>query len=194
MKACALIPPKPIPRGGHPIPLLFPKILYIIAGGFVEAQAVQLAIGGECANGLLQDVPDLQDEVFAAGHFSLHEIYIFVEVFMVQLIDYFLANQGAELFKIYHEACFGIGLSFHRYNQLEIMPMPVYIGARAEHLCVLLRGPVGVIQLVSCIKMFFPANVYHASAPIKIKLQRYGLFSFCKSAPFSKRGNPGQGL
>ena len=108
-----------------------------------------------------QDLPDLDHEGFAAGEFSLHEIDIHVQVFVIELVDYFLPDHGAELFEINHKSGFGIRFSFYRHDQLKIMAMTVLVGAWAKDLNILFFGPRRIIELVSCVEVFFAGDVDH---------------------------------
>lgn len=108
-----------------------------------------------------EDFPDLNNQVFTAGHFSFHKINIEVDVLVVEPVCYLDPNQGTEFFHVYHKSGFRIRISFNRYDQIKIMTMPVIIGAWPEHLQVFFFRPRGVEEFVCCVKVFFAGNVNH---------------------------------
>lgn len=109
----------------------------------------------------LQLLPDAGDENFDGTHLPLHEIDIQIEVPVVKLIDDMPVHDRPQLFHIEYETGFGIGYTLDRDIQLEIMPVPMLIGASPEHLFVLLPAPAGIIELVCGIEVFDSCEIDH---------------------------------
>ena len=119
---------------------------------------MQLHIHGQMGN---KFGPDGDDQVLDGAQFTLHEFNVYVQVLMVQFFYHVFLNDATEFFYVEYETRLRVGISLYRYVQLKIMPVPVLIGAFAEHFIVLLRAPVGVIELMCSIKMFYTGNVNH---------------------------------
>jgi hypothetical protein len=116
--------------------------------------------GGQLA---MQDSPYLYNQVFATGHFAEHEINIHVQVFVIQFFNHFATDQQAQLFQIDYEARFRIRDTLNRHDEVKVMSMPVFIGTGSEHFHILLLGPVRIVQLVGCVKVFFARDVNHTA-------------------------------
>jgi futalosine hydrolase len=123
-------------------------------------------------------IPNGNHEVFDGTHFSGHKRHVEIEVPVIKLINDMFLNNDAELFHIVHKPGIRIGMPLDRYVQGEIMAMPVFIGTTPENGFVLFFGPLGVEQLMSCIKMLDARNVYHPSENFR-KGSRY----FWENAP-----------
>lgn len=87
-------------------------------------------------------------------------------------------NNDAEFLHIIHKTGVRIGMTFNGNVEGKIMPMPVFVGAATKHGFVLLFTPVGVEQLMGCVKMLDARYVYHPSENFR-KGSRY----FWENAP-----------
>jgi hypothetical protein len=146
-------------RGG----LYFAKVVNVVSGGFVEANGVEFAGFTDGGNPRGQNFPDFDNEILTTCKFAPHKIYIQIEIFVIKFIGYLFAYQGAQFFQIDDKARFRVRIPFHGYNQLKIMPVPIFVGARAKYLLVLLHRPCWIKKFVGGVKMFFPTYVNHAS-------------------------------
>lgn len=99
---------------------------------------------GKGREGFVEAFPDLHDQDFAACHFALHEGYIEVDVFVVQLLNNVPLYDIAQHLQIDYKACVGIGFAFHGYDQLEIVAVPVVVGTRPKNFLVPFVRPVGI--------------------------------------------------
>ena len=95
---------------------------------------------------------------------------------MVQLFDHAVLDDPAQQFGVYDEAGIRIRFSFHGHKQFKIMAMPVVVGTTSENLVVLLPAPIGVIELVGRIEMFYTCQKYHDTKE-PAKLTHKGLIS-----------------
>lgn len=122
---------------------------------------MQCAVACNGWDPLVQNPPDLYDEGLAAGQLALHKIHVHVEVFVVELLDNLLADEGAKALQVHHEACLRIGMALDRGNELKIVAMPVFVGTGAKYLHVLFRCPLRVVKFVGGVKMFLAGDVDH---------------------------------
>jgi len=81
---------------------------------------------------------------------------------VINFFDHFLPYHIAEFFQIDYEACVGIRRPSYCNDQIVVVAMPVFIGARAKYFLIFLFAPGGVIELMGCVEMFFSANVDHS--------------------------------
>src|SRR6218665_2630013 len=109
-----------------------------------------------------QYLPYFDNQRFTACQLPFHEVDIEVEVLVVELIDHFPPDQSAELFQIHHKARQRIWLALDCHNEVEIVPMPVFICTRSEYFNILLGRPGGIVQLMRGIEMLLAADVDHA--------------------------------
>lgn len=109
----------------------------------------------------VQDLPDLHDQVLTAGQLTLHKIDVYVEIFVIELVYHFPANEGAEALEVHHEACLRVWMTLYGGYKLEIVAMPVFVGTGAKYLRVLLGCPLRIVELVGGVKMFFTGDVDH---------------------------------
>jgi hypothetical protein len=64
-----------------------------------------------------------------------------VQVLVVEGNDHLVPQDAVELGQVRREAGTGLDRGLHRHLEPVIMPVPVLVGARAEHRTVLLLGP-----------------------------------------------------
>lgn len=124
----------------------------------------------------MQFVPDTNHKVLDGTHLTLHKVHIQIKIAMVQLLDHAVFNDPAQQFRVYYKACIRVRFTFYGYQQFKIMPMPVIIGATSENLVVLLPAPIGVIELMGRIEMFYTCQEYHVTKEAA-KLTHKGLIS-----------------
>src|SRR5690606_5280462 len=93
-----------------------------------------------------------------------------VKVFMVDLVDDQSSDQGTQLLQIDHKASLRIRKALHCHDELEVMAMPVDIGARSEYLEILFVRPVRVPKLVGGVEVFFAGDVNHRLLKFAAKL------------------------
>ncbi len=136
----------------------FTEILDIYSWSLDQTKTMKFDTFGHVG---LQLLPDAGHKDLDGTHLSLHEIYIQIEVPVIKLIDDMSVHDRPQLFYIEYEAGFGIGNALDRDIQLEIMPVPVLIGASPKHLFVLLPAPAGIIKLVCGIEVFDSCEVDH---------------------------------
>lgn len=110
-----------------------------------------------------EDVPDLYHQGFATGQLALHKRDIEVEVLVVELVYYLVADERAQLFEVYHKTGFGIWFTFYGYNKVEIMAVPVLIGAGTEYFGILFGAPGRIVQFMGGVEMFFATDVDHGA-------------------------------
>lgn len=115
---------------------------------------------------VIEDLPDLHGERFAAGQFIFKKGNVEIEVFMIELVDDLIFYQGAEFLKVDHKPGFRIRFPFYSDDNFEIVSMPVLVSTWAEYLLVFFGGPGGVVKFVSGVEVLFPANVNHDVANI----------------------------
>ncbi len=139
-------------------PELIPVVLYKDPGCFVEFEAMEGNTGGKMRG---QFVPDPDHQVFDGAEFPLHEIHIHVQVLMVDLLYDMLLHDHTQFLHVEDETGLRIGVSLDRNIKFKIMPVPVLIGAFAEDLVILLRRPVGIVELMSGVKMFDAGDINH---------------------------------
>ena len=108
-----------------------------------------------------KDFPYFHNQGLATGQLALHEVHVQVKVFVVQLFYYFPTDQRAQLLKVDNKTGIGVWLAFYRNNQIEVVAMPVFVGAWPKNLNVLPFRPGRVIQLVCRIEMLFSTYVDH---------------------------------
>ena len=125
-------------------------------------------------------VPDGDHQVFNRTHFTGHERHVDVQVTVIQFFNNMFLNDDAEFLDIVHKSGVGIWMSFNRNLEGEVMAMPVFIGTTTENGLVLFFTPIGVEQLVSCIKVLDARDVYHPSENFR-KGSRY----FWENAPIN---------
>ncbi len=104
---------------------------------------------------LLKDSPDLENEIFTTRQFPLHEINVYVQVFVVEFLDDFLADHRTELLEIRHKAGIRIGHPLDGNNQVEIVTMPVLVCTWPKYRLILFFCPGRIVELMSGVKMFF---------------------------------------
>lgn len=141
--------------------LSFAVILHVVARGFIQPETMQASIAGYGRDVSVEDVPDLYHQGFAAGQLALHKRNIEVEVLVVELVYYLAADERAQFFEVYHKTGFGIGFSFYGYDKVEIMAVPVLIGAGTEYFGILFGAPGRIIQFMGGVEMFFATDVDH---------------------------------
>lgn len=96
-----------------------------------------------------------------ARNFSLHKIYIKVEITMVHFFQDYLLDDRTESFRVTDETGFRIGLSGDRYVQGIIVSMSVRVGTLAEDLKVLLIRSLRTKELVSSVEALDAGYLYH---------------------------------
>lgn len=136
---------------------------------------MQLAETGNGRDGSLEDFPDLDYEVFAARQLILHKIHVRVQVFVVEFIDHFSADQGAEPFQIDDKTGVGIRPALDGHDKVKIVSMPIFVGAWPKNLHILLFCPIGVVEFMGSVKMFFAGDVEHFGESLG---QRYTVMGF----------------
>ena len=109
----------------------------------------------------LQLLPDSHGQIFGRTHLPLHKIYIQVQVLVIQFVQHLFFYDLAQLLYIKQKAGIGIGFALDGNKKLIIMTMPMFIGAFAKYSLILLFAPLGVVQLMGCIKMFNTGEVHH---------------------------------
>lgn len=82
---------------------------------------------------------------------------------MIEFVDNFQPNECTEFFEVDHKTGLGVGVSLHGDDKVEVVAMPVVVGAGSEYLKVLFPRPRRIVQLVCCVKVFLAADVYHAA-------------------------------
>ena len=108
-----------------------------------------------------KDTPDFNNEILTAGELVLHEIDIEIEVFVIELVGDLLSNQSAQLLQIHDKSGLRIRSAFYGHNKVEIVPMPVLIGARAEYFRVPFLAPGRIMKLMGSVEMFLAGYVDH---------------------------------
>ena len=124
---------------------------------------MQFAAWRDAGEVCVQDAPDLDDEIFAAGQFTGHEVDVEVQVLMVELVDHFLPDEGAQLLQVYHKAGLGVWFALHGDDEFEVVAVPIIVCAGAKDLCIPLWRPLGIVELVGGVEVFFAADVDHLS-------------------------------
>lgn len=118
-----------------------------------------------------QYLPNFNGEGFAAGKFVLQKVHIEVEVLVIQFFDDFIANEGAQLLEIDHEAGVGIWFPFYSNDHFEIVTVPVLVRTGTKYLLVFLFRPGRVVELMRGVEVFFAADVDHNKLQIYINLR-----------------------
>ena len=96
-------------------------------------------------------LPDADGQVFCAAHFIPQKINIKVKVFMVNL---FITCSLMSTFSFLHpsQILFPDRDRPYGYKEVEVVPMPVFIGTNTKNFFILFAAPAGIVELVRCIK------------------------------------------
>ena len=116
----------------------------------------------------LQLLPDPDGQILRRTHFTLKEINFDIQILVVQFLDDIILNDTAQLFYIEQKSRIRIGVTFYRYIQLVIMPMPILIGAFAEYVLILFFAPAWIIEFVCCVKMFQARQIHHIQSCVAL--------------------------
>lgn len=103
-----------------------------------------------------ENSPNLHHQIFTARQFIFHEFNINIQILVIKFIDDFTADHRAQFFEIHNKARLRIRFSLDGNDQIEIMPVPVFIRTRAKDLDILFFTPGRIIKLVGRVKMLFP--------------------------------------
>lgn len=101
--------------------------------------------GGDAGQMQLEDLPDFQHQIFAACKLVLHEVYVEVQIFMIEFIDHFAPDHGAEFFQIHNESGFRVGHALDGDDEVKVVAMPVFVRTRSEHFRIFLFCPCGIV-------------------------------------------------
>lgn len=151
---------------------LFAEIFNMNARGLYQLETMQPHTRWEVG---LQLVPNGGHEVLDGADATLHEFDIQVEVAVVQVVDYMLMNQPAELLGVEYETRLGVGMPFDRDMQLKVVAMPMLVRAASEDLLIALPRPCRIVELVGCVEMFDPCQVDHLRRALSAGARNYGL-------------------
>ena len=110
---------------------------------------------------MLEFVPDTQYQVLDGGHLALHEVHVEIEVAVIQLFDHPVFDDRTQVFRIHDEACVRTGYALDRDEKLEVVTVPVLVGALAENLVVLLFAPGRIVQFVCGVEMLDTRKINH---------------------------------
>jgi hypothetical protein len=120
---------------------LFAEILHINARCFIQFKRIKANAIGKLWRQL---IPYTNHQVFYGTDFALHKLYIYIQIFVVELFyDKFL-DDDTQFFYIENKTGVRTGIAAKGYVKLKIMPMPVFIGTFAKNGFILGFAPVGV--------------------------------------------------
>jgi hypothetical protein len=111
---------------------------------------------------ILQLFPDSDSQIFDRAKLVPHERHFYIDVPVVKHIYHPFLYDGAQFLGIKNKTCFGIGHTFDRNVQFEVMAMPVRVGTPSEYGLVLFSRPIGVVKFVSGIEMLLARYIYHS--------------------------------
>jgi hypothetical protein len=110
---------------------------------------------------LLQLLPDPNGQILRRTHFTLKKINFDIQILVIQFLDDMILYDTAQFFYIEQKSRIRIRVTFYRYIQLVVMPMPILIGAFAEYGLILFFAPAWIIEFVRCVKMLKARQVHH---------------------------------
>ena len=110
---------------------------------------------------LLQLLPDPDGQILRRAHFTLKKINFDIQILVIQFLDDMILYDTAQFFYVEQKSRIRIRVTFYRYIQLVIMPMPVLIGAFAEYGLIPFLIPARIIEFVCCVKMLQARQIHH---------------------------------
>lgn len=110
---------------------------------------------------LLQLLPDPDGQILRRTHFTLKKINFDIQVLVIQFLGDMILYDTAQFFYIEQKSRLRIRVTFYRYIQLVVMPMPILIGAFAEYRLILILTPGWIIEFVRCVKMLKARQIHH---------------------------------
>lgn len=110
----------------------------------------------------LQDLPDLNGQNLGGGHLPLEEGHIHVQVPMVEVNDHVFTDQIPEPLQIHDKTCVFLDLSFDIDNEVEIVPMEMWIGTGSEDFKIPLIRPIRIVQPMGSIESLPSLNMNHS--------------------------------
>lgn len=104
-------------------------------------------------------IPDADRQILNGCHFAVHEGYIQIDVPMVKHFNNVFLYDLLEHFQVDHKPGIRIGIALNCNIQVEIMTVPVFVGAFAKNSVIFLLAPAWIIKFVSCVEMLFSGYI-----------------------------------